>query len=142
MTASGINVEQWVCNLVREHAKHNRKDGPAITNLNGKIMGTKALDDLLVELLEELHDEDTKWFPMSIQTKDDIGSAYQVFRSLRRSSDTRALEANVSKADIDVVNRWHTIEASKGNRPNLPMQKHYAQTELLLKPFLRYTKAM
>jgi hypothetical protein len=140
-TSSGINVKHWISSLIRRHQHQNRTDGPAITDFKGKVMATKILDDLLIEILEELYDENDKLFPMSIQTRDDLGSAYQFFRSLR-SSDTRALEVNVSKSDVDVVNGWHTIEAAKGNRPNLFMQQHYAQTELLLKPFLRCTKAM
>jgi hypothetical protein len=62
---------------------------------------------------------------------------HQVFRSFRRSSDTRAIEMNVSKTDIEIVNRWHAVEAAKGNRPNFPMHQHYAQLA-----FLRYTGAM
>jgi hypothetical protein len=141
-TKSGIDVGNWVNRLVQRHQSVGRVDGPAITDIDGKVMSTKSLEDYLVELLEELYDENPSAFPPSIGSKDDIGTGYQVFRSLRRSSDTRALEMNVSQSDIDIVNRWHTVEAAKGNRPSFPMQQHYAQVELLLQPFIRYTGAM
>jgi hypothetical protein len=90
-TDSGILVKKWVAQLIQHHRVQNRHDGPAITDFNGKVMSTKVLDDHLVEILEELHEENPKWLPISIQTKDDIGSSFQVFQILRRSSDTRAL---------------------------------------------------
>jgi hypothetical protein len=31
----------------------------------------------------------------------------------------------VRQTDIDVVNRWKSLEAADGNRPNRPMQQHY-----------------
>jgi hypothetical protein len=141
-TDSGIDMIYWVNILINEHSKRQRTHGPAISDWEGSVLSTKVLDEQLVELLEEIFDDTPKLFPTSIQNKDEIHPSYQVFRSLRRSSDTRAIEQNVSKSDIDIVNRWHTVEAAKGNRPNLPMAQHYAQVELLLKPFLRYTSAM
>jgi hypothetical protein len=132
----------WIDVLVSKHAQQQRANGPAISDFGGTVLPTKALDESLVELLEEIFEESTSFFPTSVQSKDDIHTSYQVYRSLRRSSDTRALEKNVSQSDINLVNRWHTIEADHGNRPNLPMAQHYAQVELLLKPFLRYTGAM
>jgi hypothetical protein len=135
-------VHEWLSQLVDHHAKYHRIDGPAITDLEGRVLSTKVLDETLIEVLEEIYDEDSKQYPMSIQSKDDLHTAYQVFQSLRRSSDTRAIEQNLSRSDTDVVNRWHIFEAAKGSRPNLAMHQHYAQADLLLKPFLRYTKAM
>ena len=65
-----------------------------------------------------------------------------MFSNLSKTSDTRALEVAVRKDDVDIVNRWKTIEATQGSRPSRPMRQHYAQLELLLGPFLRYTLAM
>jgi hypothetical protein len=142
VTSSGINIGAWVQLVIDGHAQHQRVEGPAISDMSGLVSSTKVLDENLVELLEEIYDETPSLFPASIHTKDEIQSSYQVYRSLRRSSDTRALEKNVSQSDINLVNRWHTVETAQGNRPNLPMSQHYAQVELLLKPFLRYTGAM
>ena len=68
--------------------------------------------------------------------------AYHCFRSFRRASDTRALEAKVSTDDIKLVNRWSTSEKLEGRRPNQEMHFYYADIAQLEAPFLRYTKAM
>jgi hypothetical protein len=143
MTSSGIPVRDWVTRLIDLKESLGQVSGPAISNIHGQILTTAKLDLLLVTILEELHDTNIELFPSSLrQNKEDLGTPYQVFRSLRRASDTRALEKNISKTDIEVVNRWHSVEQAKGNRPSRPMHQHYAQAELLVAPFVRYTTAM
>ena len=83
--------------------------------------------------------EDNEEFPHEIKYSEDTFERFLVFRSLRRSSTTRALNRNVSANDIDVVNRWKTIESSKGRKPNRPMRQHYAEVGELKDPFLRHT---
>jgi hypothetical protein len=81
-------------------------------------------------------------FPKHVTDKEALHKTYQAFRTFRRTSDTRAHEMNVADKDIDVVNRWKSVEKAKGTRPSRPMRQHYAQLSLLIEPFLRYTKAM
>jgi hypothetical protein len=143
VTSSGIQIKRWVNTLIEVKESMGQHTGPAISDLTRKILTTGYLDFKLVSLLEEVHDEAPHLFPSNIKTnKDEIGNCYQVFRSLRRSSDTRAIEKNISRNDIDTVNRWHGTEQAMGSRPYRPMYQHYAQVDLLIKPFLRYTSAM
>ncbi len=99
------------------------------------------MNDSLLDVLEELFDSHCELFPPSIPDKE-MRMRVQVYRTLRRTSDTRALEKKVSQSDIGVVNRWKALERADGNRPHRPMRQHYAELELLLGPFLRYTLAM
>jgi hypothetical protein len=127
---------------MRHKQQEGYVNGPAISDAEGNVLTTSQLDTQLIEILEDIFVEKRSLFPPSISTKDDIGTSYMVYRSLRRSSATRALEENVSKTDIDIANRWHTVEQAKGNVPQLQMQQRYAQVELMVTPFLRYTGAM
>jgi hypothetical protein len=142
-TGSGILVQQWIEELIHMKERYGQTTGPAISDTRGVILSTQHLDFRLVSTLEEIFDSEPELFPAKIRlNKEEIGTSYQVFRSLRRASDTRAIEQNVLKTDIDMINRWHSIEQSKGNRPFRPMYQHYAQVELLVKPYIRYTSAM
>jgi hypothetical protein len=49
---------------------------------------------------------------------------------------------DVSKTDIDVVNRWQKKEAAGTSRPGHQMHHHYADITILLPNFRRYTMAM
>jgi hypothetical protein len=132
-----------VIKLINIKESFGQTHGPAVSDHQGKIFTTGHLDFRLVSVLEEIFDENIELFPSNIRAnKDELGNSYQVFRTLRRSSDTRAIEQNVSRNDIDTVNRWHGTEQASGNRPHRPMYQHYAQVDLLTKPFLRYTRSM
>jgi hypothetical protein len=117
-------------------------DGPAISKENGLLFSSRAVDDALLEVLEELFISNRELFPTKMETLEDLRKSYQVFRTLRRTSDTQALEMRVSKDDIDVVNRWAGVERAQGRRPGREMRHYYADITLLLKPFLHYTRAM
>ena len=69
---------------------------------------------------------------------------YSCFRSFRRTSNSRALENRdgLHDDDIDIVNRWRQAENAKGKHPTHVMQQHYVEMDVLLQPFLRYTRAM
>jgi hypothetical protein len=100
------------------------------------------MSDSLVEVLEDLFDNERVLFPVDISSKEILRERYQAFRTFRRTSDTRAAEINVSSADVDIVNRWESVEKAQGRRQAMPMRLHYTQIDLILKPFLRYTAAM
>jgi hypothetical protein len=143
LTSSGINVRDWMWELIALKQIHHQVSGPAISRIDGTIMTTSFLDVKLAIILEEIFDCQPELFPTTLRTnKDELGNAYQVYRTLRRSPDTRAIEQNVSKVDIETINRWHGTERAAGNRPNRAMYQHYAQVDLLIKPYIRYTKAM
>jgi hypothetical protein len=142
MTSSGIDVRASVTRLIEFKRSRGHTNGPAISDLSGNVLSHRAMNDAMMEVLEELFDSHRELFPASIPDKETLRVRIQVYRTLRRTSDTRALEQKVDRSDIDVVNRWKALERANGNRPNRPMRQHYAELELLLGPFLRYTWAM
>jgi hypothetical protein len=96
----------------------------------------------LHELLCTLFDQDASLFPSHIGSHGVILAKFHVYRLFRRASDSRAISKEVALADIRVVNRWQKVEKAKGQRPSYDMTQHYAQVDLLIDCFLRYTKAM
>jgi len=140
-TVSGINVERWLKMLSTAHKMAGRNGGPAITNWSGDILTINQIDSKLHESLSNLFEEKVE-FPHEIKTVDDIFERFSAFRSLRRASNTRAIERNVSANDIDVINRWKTIEAAKGRKASQSMRQHYTEISALKAPFLRYTFQM
>jgi hypothetical protein len=142
ITSSGIEIKTSLLRLLEFKRMRSCVVGPAISDLEGNVLSHRALNDSLLEILEELFDTHRELFPPSVADKETLRTRVQVYRTLRRTSDTWALEQKVSQSDIDVVNRWKSLERAEGNRPHRPMRQHYAELELLLKPFLRYTWAM
>jgi len=141
-TKSGLNIRSIIARLIELKASANLFIGPAISTMDGKVLTSKAVDDILHDVLTDIFLDSNNLFPPQIDSIEKIRNSYQCFRSFRRSSTTRATEQGVSTLDGDVVSRWKAKEDSKGKRPNLGMRQHYTQLDLLVKPFLRYTKAM
>jgi hypothetical protein len=75
------------------------------------------MNDSMLEILEELFDSQRDLFPLSVPDKETLRQRVQVYRIFRRMSDTRALEKKVGPSDIDVMNRWKSLEQVNGNRP-------------------------
>jgi len=141
-TSSGIYVRKNLEKLLTEKRQLGFTAGPAISDMYGKLFSTKSIDDMLHEALTVIFQENMSLFPIHIDKPEKISQHYQCFRTFRRSSDTRAIEMGVSATDTNIVNRWKSIENAKGKKPNRAMHLHYAQLELLLGPFLRYTSKM
>jgi hypothetical protein len=142
ITKSGIKPYVWINRIKEVKRKQGFLDGPAISDEKGRVLNSSAIDQGMHEVLEDLFVSHRHLFPSSITSKEDVLSSYHAFRSFRRSSDTRALNQGVRRDDIDLVNRWHQVEKAGGNRPSFDMRHHYAQYELLVDPFLRYTSSM
>ena len=123
-------------------ASQGLTDGPAISKENGLLFTSRAIDDSMLEVLEELFITSQDLFPTTIKSNQDLRKSYQVLRTLCRTLDTQALETRVSKDDINVVNRWAGVEKAQGQKPGQEMCHYYADVTLLMKPFLRYTWAM
>jgi hypothetical protein len=141
-TSSGINIHSWISRLIAHKAALGFTDGPAISDLRGRVLSCSSIDDSLHEVLEDIWESTPELFPNNIIRKEDIRTSYQAFRSFRRTSATRDIEKRVATSDIDVVNRWYSWDAVGGKHPALSMRQHYTQYNLLLHPFLRYTGAM
>ena len=129
-TSSGIRVMHWTDLLIKVHATARRCSGPAITDWEGAPLKTSELDDKLHFFLGAMWEEGVK-FLAEISTLEDISDRFSVYQSLRRASDTRALEKKVVESDIDIVNRWKAVEIAKGSRLGRAMRQHYAEVSYL-----------
>jgi hypothetical protein len=135
-------VKGSIAQLIQHKARLGLVDGPAICDEGGLLYKTRAVDDSLHEVLEDLFVARRNLFPPQISSLEILRRRYQVFRTLRRTSDTRATETKVLTKDIDIVNRWEAVGHATGHKPSGPMRVYYADMSLLVGPFLRYTRAM
>ena len=142
VTRSGICVRKWIRRVIAANYAEGRTTGPALCDPNGRVLTSHAMDELFHEALCEVFDYNPALFLADIRCHQDIYEKYGVFRSFRRGSDSRAIDMEVKSIDIDVVNRWTKKEKAGTRRPGHQMRHHYADINLLLQPFLRYTRNM
>jgi hypothetical protein len=139
ITSSGIQVEALLKRLMDFKFRKGFKTGPAILDLQGRVFEPRAMNDALLEVIKDIFDNQQELFPPTITSREMLRQRYQAFRTLRCSSDTRALEMKVAQPDIHLVK---SVKKADGSRPACPMRQWYAEFALLLAPFLRYTWAM
>ena len=107
---SGIQVRAWVKRLRALHSHNRCTSGPAFINsVTGLHSSTSEMNDLSQELLAEIFEEDRELFGIDIRSAADLSDKYNVFRSFRRGSESRAVSENVSEPDRYVVNRWRKL---------------------------------
>jgi hypothetical protein len=114
ITGTGLRIRESVAHLMDLKANQGVMDGPAISKENGNSFSSRAIDDSLLEVLEDLFGSNRDLFPTKFETTQGLRKSYQVFRTLRMTSDTQALEMKVNKDGIDVVNRWTGVEKAQG----------------------------
>ena len=124
------------------HQLAGRLEGPAIYDSQGVIFNSQDMNELFWAILEEIYLEKPDLFPKDICSIVDIRSSINIYRTLRRSSNSQAISKGVSKEDIDIVERWRNVESSKGKAPGEALHIGYAQQELLNSCFKRYTSSM
>jgi hypothetical protein len=90
----------------------------------------------------ELFDSHRELFDVDVKSETDIQEKYNVYRSFRRGSESRAIAQKVSESDRYVVHRWRKKESAGQNKANHPIDQLYVDISLVKDAFLRYTKAM
>ena len=143
ITGSGIQVKQWVRRMLVVHRAAGRISGPLFVNDHGYQLTTSEMNEAFLDLLGEIYDEDPALFAKEIiQDASDLPDKYNVFRSFRRGSESRAVAMKVSEPDRYIVNRWKKKEAAGANKMAQSIDQHYVDITLVNDAFLRYTEAM
>ena len=142
ITSSGIDVEGWRNKLLRLHEFENRNHGPAICDDDGYLMSNRKMNEMLWTVMEELYTEDPDQFPKAITCLEDIPTWLQLFRFMRKTSDSRALRVGITEADINLVNRWSSEMRAKGRKPSEHLSISYSQQDILDDVYKRYSSAM
>jgi hypothetical protein len=142
VTSSGVRVRRSVVRLLELKQRSNITQGPAITDENGALFDTKAIDDCLHEVLKEIFEERQDLFPKHIKSTEDVQTFYHAYRTFRRTSTSRATNQGVQRTDVDIVNRWTRVERARGRKFSALMAEHYTDVLMTPEAYLRYTEAM
>jgi hypothetical protein len=117
ITSTGVDINASIDRLIKLKETQDRMSGPAISDEAGAIFSSQVMDDALHGVLEELFVNKGSLFPPTIENIDDLRKRYQVFRSFRQSSDTRALDQQVATTNIDIIT---AVQQSKKQRAGGP----------------------
>ena len=141
-TGSGIRVKQWVRRCLAVHREAGRTTGPVFVNQEGYQLATADMNELFLQVLVEIYEDQPGLFGVIVKDVGEIPDKYNVFRSFRRGSESRAVSQGVSESDCYVVNRWKKKESAGANKVTHSIGQHYVDITLVKESFMRYTDAM
>ena len=142
VTNSGIRIRRWIELSLAVHRVAGRSNSPLFVNDQGLQSSTSDMNELFLELIVEIYEETPKLFGLDISGVGELSEKYNVFRSFRRGSESRAVAMKVSEADRYVVNRWKKKESAGAGKVSHAIDQHYVDISMVKDSFLRYTAAM
>ena len=90
VTATGINLKGILTRLLIEKRKFVLYDGPVILDENGKLVTTRDIDAMLLEVLNNCYQEDRETFSVDITSTDNLDQFYHCFWTFRKTSAIQA----------------------------------------------------
>ncbi|KAI2501534.1 hypothetical protein MHU86_12911 [Fragilaria crotonensis] len=142
VTGSGIRIKRWIELSLAVHKIAGRIDGPLFVNEKGFQSTTADMNEAFLELICEIYEGNPKLFGLDITSVGDLSEKFNVFRSFRRGSESRAVAMKVSEADRYVVNRWKRKETAGTGKVSHSIDQHYVDIAMVKDSFIRYTRAM
>ena len=140
VSVSGIPNRRWLerlARLLRLEGRH-KEAGPAFCDSEGFVLSSSVLNKELHFVLSNLQASR----PDLIANDVVVTEAYNVYRSFRRGSTTRAREAKVPKDIIEINNRWSKVERKSGGMPRMSMADLYTEIKQALATKLRFSKSL
>lgn len=142
VTGSGLKVKRWIELAMAVHRLEGRTKGPLFVNDSGYQSTTSDMNELFLEVLSEIFEDQPKLFGYDVVELSDLTDKYNVFRSFRRGSESRAVAMKVSEADRYIVNRWKRKEKAGTKKVHHSIDQHYVDVAMVKDSFIRYTTAM
>ena len=136
-TRSGLEPGKWIERMVKWYAEGGIHSGWVFRSKRNEQEKARASDyeESILSEIAEIQSE----FPAIVGQQVNVFDDYGVSRSFRRGSDAHALNVKVAPIDIEINNRWRSIDSAGGKAPRLRMIHHYADLKLLLEARLRYS---
>lgn len=135
VTKSGIAAGKWADRLGIALVRQGRRRGFVFVNARGTQSQISDYNPEFIVRLERVRARS----PMLFEPNLDIADSYGLKRSLRRGSNSEAINGRVPKDIIELINRWRTVENARGRNPSFSMTAHYTEIRLVLGTMYLYS---
>ena len=136
-TASGIPVRKCVdrmVTLLKNEGLNNA--GPAICDEEGNMLKSSVINQQFWEELRRVQEQE----PTLLEGGPEVLDDFNIYRSMRRGSESRATEVGIDSRVIDLINRWRTAE---GNRKTFSsMRDYYLDLVLIKERLTKYSASL
>jgi len=135
---SGLQVRWWIEKLVEVSEAEGRSSGPAFATPSGELANMGDYNSVFKSYLKEVQSTGSNLIPEG----NDVDEMYNLNRTPRKTALTRAKRAQLDKSLQDEMNRWRTVDNSKGRKVRFNMNDHYSEACLLMPRTWMYVYAL
>jgi len=137
---SGIEVRRWLERLSEVLVAENshQSAGPAFCDKLGFVYDRGVLNGELHQALRKVQSERSDLIGQAV----DIEDSYNIRRSFRRGTTTRAREVKVPKDIVELNNRWKKVERKSRGMPRLSMQDLYTEMRQALASLTTFSECL
>lgn len=133
---SGLKTRWWLEKLLKVAQSEGRTQGPAFATPQGRLIPSSEFDALFRQYLSEIQASTDL-----IDDKDVVEEKFGISRTPRRTAVSRAKRAGF-REEVDEMNRWRTVENSKGRKAKVSMQMLYAEAVQMMPTTWRVSYAL
>jgi hypothetical protein len=124
VTRSGIRIRLWLERLARVLRVEGKTNCPAFCDEDGYQLSTGDLEAVMHPVIRKLQADPSQ--PDVVPAGLNVEEEFRMARSLRRGSESEALDQGLPASTIRMVNRWGSYERNRGAEPGFSMLEHYA----------------
>ena len=111
---------------------------PAFCHVGGKSISRTELNNEFISALEKIQEDHHNLIAKTI----DVGSTYNIYRSLRRGATSRATLVGLGTPEIEKNNRWRKFQKKSGTMPRLKMHDLHTDIKLALNSYLLFSSGL
>lgn len=138
-STSGLQVRWWIEQLVGVCKAEGRSSGPAFATPEGRLASMGDYNSVFKSYLKEVQ---SSTMLNLIPEENNVDAMYNLNRTPRKTALTRAKRAQLDKSLQDEMNRWRTVDNSKGKKVRFNMNDHYSEACLLMPRTWMYVYAL
>jgi hypothetical protein len=138
VTQSGMHAGIWCDCMGTLLVDRKKTNGFMFGDKNGKQRKIGYYDDEFRERLVRVKMSNPSYFEPGISI---IPECYSLRSSIRRGSNTAAVNSGVPQPVIELNNRLRKFEKSKVMRPGMSMFSHYTDSKLAMPTLWRYSRS-
>ena len=110
--------------------------GPVMCDQDGAMLKSSTVNQHFLTELARVQDQE----PTLLEGGREVLEDFNIYRSMRRGSESRATEVGIDSRIIDLINRWKTAEGNKKSFGS--MRDYYLELVLIKNRLTKYSASL
>ena len=133
-TQGGQKIQLWFHQMMYVLEQYGITSGPMFVTAEGKVILIADMDAYFVPTLLAVQ----RNFSHIIPDTYNVAEFYSVYRSFRQGATSKALNARIPEAVINMNNKWRKKMRSNGSTISMPMLQQYTDASVAIPTLVQF----